>query len=167
MDSDRIFTLAEQARTRQRFSPDDVTFLRKTVPADLASFPTLRRPKTLRHPAGFTVSGAPIGTFLRSALLLAGQKAAGPRYAAAPFYERVESDLALRIMRSHFHNDYPKGAYCCAQCTLAVLPVLEANAIRYFDGRALAKDVRRMIHAGEWRFASRPNEKILRWSLAG
>ena len=36
-------------------------------------------------------------------------------------------------MRSHFHHGYPKGVHCCVQCTLAVIPVLDAGAIRYFD----------------------------------
>jgi hypothetical protein len=166
MDYAKLFATAERARGRQRLSPDEIRFLRQTVPDELDAFPRVKVPKTIQHPAGFSVSGAPVGTFLRSALLLAGQKALGRRYADQPFYERVESDLALRIMRSNFHGGAPKGAFCCSQCTLAVLPVLEAGAIRWFDGKALAKDVRRMIHAGEWRFASAPNAKMLRWGLA-
>ena len=50
----------------------------------------------------------------------------------------MEKDLAFGIMRSHFHHGYPKGVHCCAQCTLAVIPVLEAGAIRYFDCRELS-----------------------------
>jgi hypothetical protein len=165
MDHTKLFELAERARARQRFTPNDIAFLRDSVPSELRSFPKAKMPKTIRHPGGFSVSGAPVGTFVRSALLLAGQKAFGNRYAGSQFYERVESDLAMRIMRSHFHGDAPKGAYCCKQCTLAVLPVLEANAIRYFECRQLAKSVRRMIHAGEWRFSTAPNAKMLRWSL--
>ena len=164
MDYVRLFTGADRARARQRMTPDDVTFLQKTIPSDLDAFPSMKLPKTVQHPAGFSVSGAPVGTFLRSALLIAGQKAVGRR--GSDFYERVESDLAMRIMRSHFHNRYPKGTHCCAQCTLAVLPVLEANAIRYFDCRPLAKDVRRMIHAREWRFATAPNAKMAQWALS-
>jgi hypothetical protein len=166
MDYGRLFELAETARSRRVLSADEVAFVRDGIPADLARFPRMDLPKSVRHPAGFTVSGAPVGTFVRGALLLAGRKALGDRYGGADFYERVETDLAMRIMRSHFHGGDPRGAYCCKQCTLAVLPVLEADAIRYFDGRALAKDVRRMIEAGEWRFATPPNAAMLRWSLA-
>jgi hypothetical protein len=57
-----------------------------------------------------------------SALLIAGQKALGRRFGGAEFYERVEKDLAFGIMRSHFHHGYPKGAHCCVQCTLGVMP---------------------------------------------
>ena len=161
----RLGTLGIVGAPGVTFSSDDVAFLRDDVPAEFRSFPKIKVPKTVRHPGGFTVSGAPVGTFLRSALLLAGQKAFGNRYAASKFYERVETDLAMRIMRSHFHGGTPKGAFCCKQCTLAVLPVLEANAIRYFDGRKLAKDLRHMIHAREWRFSTPANEKMQQWAL--
>src|SRR6185312_7550100 len=128
MDHDRLFAVADQARARKRLSSADAAFIRDTVPKELRAFPHLKLPKAVKHPSGFSVSGAPVGTFTRVALLLAGQKVLGNRYAGSDFYERVESDLALRIMRSHFHGDAPKGAFCCKQCTLAILPVLEANA---------------------------------------
>jgi hypothetical protein len=166
MDFERLFAVADQARRPGRLSADDANFVCETVPAALADFPKVTPPKSVRHPGGFTVNGAPVGTFMRSALLLAGQKALGKGFGGDPFYERVESDLALRIMRSHFHGGAPKGAFCCKRCTLAILPVLEADAIRWFDGPPLAKDVRRMIDAGEWRFASPPAEAMRQWALA-
>jgi hypothetical protein len=44
--------------------------------------------------------------------------------------------------------------------------VLEAGAIRYFDGRALAKTVRRIVEKKAWRFRSAPNAKMLDWALS-
>lgn len=166
MDYTRLFTIADRARTRQRLSPDDVAFVCDAVPAALPAFPKYDRPKSVRHPAGFTISGAPVGTFLRSALLLAGLKALGYRYGRHPFYERVEESFALSITAAYFHGA-PKGVFCCSQCTLAVLPVLEAGAIRYVDGKALAKDVRNLIAARQWRFHTLPNARLLNWSLEG
>lgn len=122
MDFDMLWTVAERARARQRLSAEDTAFVRAVVPRQLDSFPRLDLPKTICHPAGFAVSGAPAGTFLRSALLIAGQKALGARFGGASFYEAVERDLAFGIMRSHFHHGYPKGTDCCVQCTLAVHP---------------------------------------------
>jgi len=165
MDFGRLFAIAEQARGRGRLSADDLDFVRESAPADLARFPNMERPERLQHPGGFAVSGAPVGTFVRSALLLAGQKALGKRYGGHPFYERVESDLAMRVMRSHFHGGAPKGAYCCQQCTLAVLPLFEADAIRWFDCQALATQVKELIEGRAWRFASAPNAAMLRWAL--
>ncbi len=165
MELDILWQVAERARSQRRLDSEDVAFVRDVVPVELQPFPGLKLPKTIRHPAGFPVSGAPVGTLLSSALLMVGQKALGKRYGGSPFYEKVERELAFGIMRSHFHHGYPKGAHCCAQCTLAVYPVLEAGSIRYFDCDELAKDVRRLIQEGGWRFSSPVNPKLKRWAL--
>jgi hypothetical protein len=165
MDLDRLWTVADRARMRQRLSSADTAFMRDVVPRELDSFPRLRLPKTIRHPAGFSITGAPVGTFLRSALLVAGQKALGRRFGGSEFYENVEKDLAFGIMRSYFHHGYPKGTHCCVQCTLAVYPTLEVGAIRYFACGRLAQDVRRLITQGKWRFVKPPNAKMTSWAL--
>jgi hypothetical protein len=165
MDFDTLWAVAERARARQRLPSADISFVRDVVPAELGSFPNVQLPKSIRHPAGFAVSGAPVGTFLRSALLIVGQKALGSRFGGSAFYETVERDLAFGIMRSHFHHGYPKGTHCCVQCTLGVYPALEAGTIRYFDCGQLAGDVRRLIAEGGWRFVKPPNAKMLHWAL--
>ena len=167
MDYERLFTIADRARGRGAMPDDDRRFVCERTPADLAGFPKHTPPKRVQHPGGFHVSGAPVGTFLRSALLLAGRKALGPRYGGHPFYERVEDDLALRITRAHFNGNAPRGAFCCKQCTLAILPVLEADAIRWFEGKPLAETVRRLIAERAWRFETSPNAAMLRWALDG
>lgn len=165
MTFDRLWALADLARTRGRLSSEDLDFVRDTLPVEFASFPNLELPKRIRHPAGFSISGAPVGTFVQCALLLAGQKALGRRFNGAEFYERLGKDLAFGIMRSHFHHGYPKGTHCCAQCTLAVYPVLEAGAIRYFNSRKLANSVRRLVEEEKWRFSHSTNAKMVQWSL--
>ncbi len=122
MDFDKLWIVADRARATRRLPSEDIASVRQVVPTQLESFPRLDLPKVIRHPAGFSISGAPVGTFLRSALLLAGHKALGNRFAGSAFYESVERDLAFGIMRSHFHHGYPKGTHCCVQCTLAVYP---------------------------------------------
>jgi len=165
MDFETLWVVADRARARQRLAPKDVAFVRDVVPDQLDSFPRLELPRSMRHPAGFSISGASVGTFLRCALLIAGQKALGRRFGGSEFYERVEKDLAFGIMRSHFHLGYPKGVHCCVQCTLAVLPVLEAGAIRYFDCRDLSRSVRRLVRQRHWRFAKPADPRIVRWAL--
>jgi hypothetical protein len=162
---DRLWVVADRARERGPLSRDDIRFVRDTLPSALEGFPGIKTPKRVRHPAGFTVSGAPVGTFVRAALLLAGQKALGRRFAGHAFYESVERDLALGIMRSHFHHGYPKGTHCCVQCTLAVYPVLEAGAIRYFACGPLSAQVRAIVRTRQWRFARPVNATMARWSL--
>lgn len=165
MDLDTLWAVADRARAKARLAPEDVSFVRDVVPDQLEAFPSLTLPTSARHPAGFSIAGASVGTFVRGALLVAGQKALGRRFGGSEFYERVEKDLAFRIMRSHFHNGYPKGAHCCIQCTLAVIPVLEAGAIRYFDCRELSRSVTRVVRQRQWRFAKPADPRMVRWAL--
>jgi hypothetical protein len=165
MDYDTLWLVADRARGRPRLARKDVSFIRDTAPHQLESFPRLELPARIRHPAGFSISGASVGTFVRGSLLIAAQKALGRRFGGSAFYERVEKDLAFGIMRSHFHHGYPKGVHCCVQCTLAVIPVLEAGAIRYFDCRDLSNSVRRLVRQGQWRFAKPVDSRIVRWAL--
>jgi hypothetical protein len=165
MDLDMLWAVAERARATARLAPGDISFVREVVPDEFDSFPHMKLPARVRHPAGFAISGASVGTFVRSALLISGQKVLGRRFGGSHFYELVETDLAFRIMRSHFHNGYPKGAYCCTQCTLAVIPVLDAGAIRYFDCRELSKSVKRLVRQRQWRFARPADPQMVRWAF--
>ena len=164
-DLDTLWELADRARGRARLSSSDVKFVRDIAPRQLDSFPRLKLPKSIRHPAGFSISGASVGTFVRSALLIAGQKALGRRFAGDQFYERVEKDLAFGIMRSHFHLGYPKGVHCCVACTLAVVPVLDAGAIRYFNCDEMSKAVTRLVRQRQWRFARPVDPRLVCWAL--
>jgi hypothetical protein len=159
-----LWTIADYARVRP-LTTEEKTFVRDTLPRELAAYPHIERPARIHHPAGFSVSGAPTGTFLRCALLLAGQRAVGKRYTDALLYQQVEKDLAFSVMRSHFHNGYPRGAHCCGQCTLAVYTVLVADAIHYFNGPELAPSVRALIENRQWRFAGKVNPSMIAWAL--
>lgn len=165
MDLDTLWVVADRARTRPRLAPADISFVRDVAPDQFDAFSRLTLPAIIRHPAGFSITGASVGTFFRSALLVAGQKALGKRFGGAEFYERVEKDLAFGIMRSHFHHGYPKGVHCCVQCTLAVIPVLDAGAIRYFDCRELSSAVRSLVRKRQWRFAKPADPRMVRWAL--
>jgi hypothetical protein len=166
MDYERLFTLADSARAGQRLRAGDLTFLSVDIPAAREGVPWhVKLPKRVRHPAGFVISGAPVRTFTRCALLLAGKNAFGKRYEKSLFYQQTEADLALSIASAYFNDKAPKGAFCCKQCTLAVHTVLEANAIHHFDGPTLAKGIRKIIRNGEWRFSTPSNPKMLEWAL--
>jgi len=107
-----------------------------------------------------------VRTFVRCALLLSAQRVFGRSYhRESDFYDRVERDLALGVMRSHFHLGYPKGAFCCAPCSLALYPVLEAGAIRWFDCKPLAATVRGLVEARTWRFTKATSPRMVAWSL--
>lgn len=85
MNFNVLWQVAERARSQQKLAANDVTFIREVVPVELASFPRVNLPKVTKHPAGFSISGAPVGTFLRSVLLIAGRKPLGNRYGGSPF----------------------------------------------------------------------------------
>ena len=165
MELDQLWEVADRARNRAKVSQEDSVFVRRNLPELLSDFPHLKLPKRVSHPAGFAVTGASIGTFVRCASLIAAKRVLGARYKGSDFYESIEKDLALRIMRSHFHLGYPKGTHCCVSCTLAVYPVLALDAVRYFNGPELATDVRKIIAAKGWRFSKPTNAKLLSWSL--
>ena len=80
MDYERLFAVADAARTKKKLPAGDTAFVKTKIPKDMAEYPKWKRPAKIAHPAGFSVSGAPVGTFVRSALLLAGRKALGNRY---------------------------------------------------------------------------------------
>ena len=87
-DLDTLWAVADRARARSPLTRGDVSFVRNVAPDLFDDYPALKLPATVRYPAGFSVSGASVGTFLRSALLIAGQKALGRRCGGAEFYER-------------------------------------------------------------------------------
>jgi hypothetical protein len=165
MELEQLWEVADRARNSTKLSQEDSHFVRMSLPELLFDFPRLSLPKKIHHPAGFTVMGASIGTFLRCASLIAGKRVHGERYNGSEFYESIEKDLAFGIMRSHFHLGYPKGTHCCVSCTLAVYPVLALNAVRYFNGPELAQDVREIIATKSWRFSKPVNAKLLSWSV--
>ncbi len=66
MDFNVLWQVAERARSQQRLAPNDVGFLYEVVPVELASFPRVNLPKVIKHPAGFSISGAPVGTFFEA-----------------------------------------------------------------------------------------------------
>jgi hypothetical protein len=166
IDIERLFEIAEDARGRGPMDAANKAIVRDDIPESFADFRSTKFPARVAHPAGFTVSGAPVRTFTLAALLLCGQKALGKRFGGQPFYESRERDMAFDIMRTNFHHGHPRGTNCCAQCTLATLPVLRAGAVRYFDCKALANDVTWLIEHRQWRFSSSPNAKMLAWAMS-
>jgi len=166
MNYDQLWEIGERARNGARLTPHEKHFVIEVAPRELSRFPRIAFPTRIRHPAGFSISGAPVGTLARSILVLSAQRVLGSRYHVhSAFYERGAADLAFGIMRSHFHHGYPKGVHCCAQCTLAIYPVLKAGSLRWFDCNSLAQSVRRLIEAKQWRFSGSTNPDMLAWAL--
>lgn len=168
MDYERILRIGDLARFRVKLSPDDQEFIRDRVPLEMQALPGASYPRRIRHPAGFTISGAVVRTFVKCALVLSAQRVLGRQYyKASDFYDRAASELMLGMTLTHFQYGAPKGAYCCAQCTLAFLPVLEARALRWINCPQLASAVKVLIRRRQWRFSSSTNPRMISWSLSG
>jgi hypothetical protein len=58
-----------------------------------------------------------------------------------------------------------KKVTSCSGGLLAVIPVLEAGAIRYFDCRELSRSVERLVRTRQWRFAKPADPRMVRWAL--
>lgn len=164
---ERIVELSERAKNGGKFTQEEKTYISVELPRVLKDYPDLDFPRKIKHPAGFSVSGAPVRTFLKSMLLMLGRRALGHRFGGhSEFYEKVERDLAFHIMRSHFHNQYPKGTFCCAKCTLAILPVLRMKAIRWFDCQESADSIEEVVINKQWRYSHFNDQKMLNWSFS-
>ena len=163
---ERLVELSEQAKNGGKFTREEKTYIDVELPKLLKDYPDIDVPRKFKHPAGFSVSGAPVRTFLKSMLLMSGRRALGHRFGGSEFYEKVEYDLAFHIMRSHFHNQYPKGTFCCAKCTLAILPALRMKTIRWFDCEESADSILEVVNEKQWRYSNFKNQNMLDWSLS-
>jgi hypothetical protein len=166
MNWEQLWQVAEQSRARAKLSAGDRRWVSEDLPRVFAAFPRLEVPNRVRHPAGFSVTGASVRSLVRSALLLAARGALGPHYhRESAFFAQVETDLALRISLSVFRHGDPPGAYCCPTCTLAVLPLFERRAIHWFDCRPLESNVRALIARRGWRFRAKVDPRMIDWAL--
>ena len=80
MELDQLWEVADRARNSAKVSQEDSGFVRRELPELLSDFPHLKLPKRISHPAGFAVTGASIGTFVRCASLIAAKRVLGARY---------------------------------------------------------------------------------------
>lgn len=166
MNFERILEIGDRARFAGKLSPDDQVFVREAIPLELGMFPQITCPSRMRHPSGVLISGAVVRTFIKCAMVLGARRVLGPKYyASSSFYDRVACDLLLGMTLSHFQHGDPKGAYCCAQCTLAFYPVLKAQALRWVDCKRMASNVKSLIEQRKWRFSPSTSTKLIAWSL--
>ena len=82
------------------------------------------------------------------------------------FYEHVESDVAFGDHALALPSRLSEGHVLLRAVHARGTAVLETNAIRYFDCRPLAKNVRPMVAAREWRFTNPPSARMLKWMLS-
>lgn len=148
-------------------TPSDRELIKHDLPALLVDIPTIHTIREYTHPVGTKLTGAPPRTYLKAYSLILGKKAFGTKEVTGhPFFEQLERELTLGIMRSNFEQGHPKGYYCCKICTMAVFPLFDLNLLYLLSGKKIAEDVRPKIEGRDPFFTSRVPLKLLDFTLS-
>jgi hypothetical protein len=74
--------------------------------------------------------------------------------------------LGYNIMRSHFGGWSEKGIYCCATCTLSVLPLYRTGAFEAFDRGLLRQNVLKAMADRTGPFAAKSvSPRYAEWAM--
>jgi len=143
------------------------TYIKDDLPLLLVDIPTIHTIREYTHPVGTRLTGAPPRSYLRAYSLILGKKAFGTRdLIGHPFFDEIEKDLTIGIMRSNFEQGHPKGYYCCKICSMAIFPVLEMDLLHKLSGKEFASAVRPRIEARDPQFTKGVPEKLVDFTLS-
>ena len=138
--------------------PDPV---KKRIGAELPSFFQALEPASvpgkIRLPTGESLTNATRMTALKCHCLLLARTAFGANFTKVEAeYDRQAKDLLFWAMRFHFKTNEPKGVYCCAVCSLSILPLYAFGCFRWVDCEELkarvldALDNRKSVFRGKY-----------------
>ena len=148
-------------------TPEEKSYIKNDLPAILVDIPTIHAVREYTHPVGVKLSGAPPRSYLKAYSLILGKKAFGTRKLIDhPFYETIEKELTLHIMRGSYEYDRPRGYYCCKICTMAVFPLFDLNLLHLISGKKIAEVVRSKIQAREPFFTQGVPAKLIDFTLS-
>jgi len=143
------------------------TYIKQDLPAILVDIPTIHMVREYTHPVGVRLTGAPPRSYITAYALILGKKAFGTRELIDhPFYEIIEKELTLHIMRGTYEYDRPRGYYCCKICTMAVFPLFDLNLLHLISGKKIAEVVRSKIQAREPFFTQGVPAKLIDFTLS-
>lgn len=162
-----LYALLNKAAATRRFSPEDKRTATALFEPMHALLETRRSPPGFRLASGEQARGATGRTALNAYFLLLGRLALGPHYARLDARMGYWSmHLGFHIMRSHFVGRSEKGLYCCATCTLSVLPLYGTHALAAFDCDRLKANVLKAVAQRQDAFACKSYSKAYeRWAL--
>lgn len=142
------------------------SYIREDLPALLVDIPTIHTVREYIHPVGVKLTGAPPRSYITAYALLLEKKAYGTREQVPhPFYETLEKELTLHIMRGTYEYDRPRGYYCCKICTMAVFPLYDLDLLHLISGRQIADAVRPRILTREPYFTQGVPRKLIDFTL--
>ena len=126
-----------------------------------------RNPEGFRLASGELARGATGRIALNAYLLLLARKAFGRDYTKRD--RRLaywNMYLGFHIMRSHFGGWSEKGIYCCATCTLSVLPLYCTHAFGAFDCELLKRNVLKALSERTGPFSHKFSPKYAQWAMS-
>lgn len=143
------------------------SYIREDLPALLVDIPTIHTVREYIHPVGVKLTGAPPRSYITAYALILGKKAFGTRELIAhPFYETIEKELTLHIMRGTYEHNRPRGYYCCKICTMAVFPLFDLNLLHLISGKKIADEMRPRVAAREPFFTQGVPTKLIDFTLS-
>jgi hypothetical protein len=143
------------------------TYIKDDLPLILVDIPTIHTIREYTHPVCTRLTGAPPRSYLKAYSLILGKKAFGTREMIGhPFFDEIEKELTIGIMRSNFEYDRPKGYYCCKICSMAIFPLLEMDLLHKLSGKEIAYAVRPRIEARDPQFTKGVPEKLIEFTLS-
>ena len=167
MDLSRLNELIVKVHDHLTLTPAERTYIKEDLPSFLLDIPTIHTIREYTHPVGTRLTGAPPRSYLRAYSLILGKKAHGTREMIGhPFFDEIEKDLTIGIMRSNFEQGHPKGYYCCKICSMAIFPVLEMDLLHKLSGKEIANIVRPRIEARDPQFTKGVPEKLVDFTLS-
>lgn len=167
MDLQKFNTLIFKIHDRQALSPADKTYIKNDLPAILVDIPTIHTVREYNHPVGVRLTGAPPRSYITSYALILAKKAFGTRELIDhPFYETIEKELTLHIIRGSYEYNRPKGYYCCKICTMAVFPLFDLNMLHLISGKKIADEVRPRIAEKDPSFTKGVPLKLIDFTLS-
>ena len=167
MDLQRFNDLIVKIHDHKVLSIAEKTYIRQDLPAILVDIPTIHTVREYIHPVGVKLTGAPPRSYITAYALILGKKAFGTRELIDhPFYETLEKELTLHIMRGNYEYDRPRGYYCCKICTMAVFPLFDLNLLHLVSGNKSAEVVRSRIIAREPFFTQGVPTKLIDFTLS-
>src|SRR5262245_40392423 len=144
---------------RQRISSELPPFIR--------ALDARSAPKRLRLPTGESLENASRMTALKCHCLLLARKVHGLDYVKAnPEYEALAKDLLFWVMRHNFNTGDPKGIFCCAACSISILPLYALGCFRWVDCKQLKSEVLSAVAARRYVFRSTYPKAYFQWAAA-
>ena len=119
------------------------------LPGFIRELNSASAPKRIQLPTGESLADATRMTALKCHCLLLARSVIGVNYVKAdPEYERLSKDVLFWVMRHHFNTADPKGVFCCAPCTLSLLPLYSLDCFRWVNCEELEANVLDSLEKG-------------------